>query len=238
MSVLMAEPTEDASTASASAEAFFGLPAAHFWTLDDLARLPDDGRRYEIVDGSLHVAPAPAIPHQRLCAWLSRALTAGMPDDHDVLPGANVVLPAERTRLLVPDVLVVRLADLDLRRPLAAPASAVPLAVEVVSPSSTTHDRFTKPALYAEAGVAHYWRVECGVPGHSRSDGLGAGRDGPTVHVYALADGGAAYTRTHVVRPGETVALDAPWPVILTRPRTADSGGGAAQAPSRTADAS
>jgi Uma2 family endonuclease len=202
MSVLMAEPTEDTSTAAV--EAFFGLPATHSWTLDDLARLPDDGRRYEIVDGSLHVTPAPAFLHQRHCTWLILALVAVMPDGYDIVPGANVVLPAERERVLVPDVLAVRLADIDAN-PLAVPASAVPLAVEVVSPSSTTHDRFTKPALYAQAGVPNYWRVE-------------TGPDGPTVHVYALVADAAIYTRAHVVRPGATVTVDAPWPVTLTPP--------------------
>jgi Uma2 family endonuclease len=207
MSVLMAETTEDTSTVAV--EAFFGLPATHSWTLDDLARLPDDGRRYEIVDGSLHVTPAPTYLHQRYCGWLHEALLPNKPVDIDILPGANVLLPAEPAQLLVPDVLAVRATDIDVRaNPLAVPASAVPLAVEVVSPSSTTHDRFTKPALYAQAGIANYWRVEIGP-------------DGPTVHVYALVVDGATYARAHVVRPGRTVAVDAPWPVTLTPPELA-----------------
>jgi Uma2 family endonuclease len=212
MSVLMAEKTDE--TAAVPAATFFGLPAAHSWTLEDLARTPDDGRRYELVDGSLHVTPAPAILHQSYCGWLFRALAAGMPDGYDVYPGANVVLPAERTRLLIPDVLAVRLTDIDVRKnPLAVPAPAVPLAVEVVSPSSVTHDRFTKPVLYAEAGIPSYWRVE-------------TGQDGPTVHAYTLVADGAdvgrpMYTRTHVVRPGQTAVVDAPWPVTLTPPEFA-----------------
>jgi Uma2 family endonuclease len=205
MSVLVAEKTEDTSTAPAGA--FFGLPAIHSWTLDDLARTPDDGRRYEIVDGSLHVAPAPAYLHQRHCGWLYAALYATKPADFDVVESVNVVLPAERERLLIPDVLAVRLSDIDVRKnPTAIPASAVPLAVEVVSPSSTTHDRFTKPALYAEAGIPSYWRVE-------------SEQDGPIVYVHALAEDCAAYARTHVVRPGQTATIDAPWPVTLTPPQ-------------------
>jgi hypothetical protein len=91
-----------------------------------------------------------------------------MPDGHDVLSGANVLLSGEPTRLLVvPDVLALRIsADVNPGTyPLAVPASAVVLAVEVVSPSSTTHDRFIKPALYAEAGIPSYWRVEHGTDG-------------------------------------------------------------------------
>jgi Uma2 family endonuclease len=227
MSVLMAEKTE--STPAAPPEPFAGLPPAHSWTLDDLPRLPDDGRRYEIVDGSLHVTPAPAYLHQFYCGWLYEALVVYRPPGVVTLPGGNVLLPGEPTRLLVPDVLAVRITDFNpAGRPLAVPAFAVALAVEVVSPSSTTHDRFTKPALYAEAGIPHFWRVE-------------DGKDGPTVHVYALAtgtephinhtdagtdnrsgtdiDGGrAGYTRTHVVRPGQTTTLNVPWKVTLTPP--------------------
>jgi Uma2 family endonuclease len=218
MSVLMAETPEEA--AAVPGATFMGLPAAHSWTLDDLALLPDDGRRYEIVDGSLHVTPAPALRHQFYCSWLHEALVVHRPPDIAVVEGANIILPGEPTRLLVPDVLAVPTGYIDSDDDsLAVPASAVPLAVEVVSPSSTTHDRFTKPALYAEAGIPHYWRVE-------------GGKDGPTVHVYALAPGSdprtetdtgidgdrAGYTRTHVVRPRQTTTLDAPWKVTLTPP--------------------
>jgi Uma2 family endonuclease len=207
MSVLMAETTE--GTPAVAPTTFMGLPITHSLTLDDLALLPDDGRRYEIVDGSLHVSPAPANLHQRYCMWLTLALVAEMPDGYEILQGANVLLPAERVRLLIPDVLAVRKPDDDAYGDAPAfPASAVPLAVEVVSPSSTTHDRFTKPALYAEARIPNYWRVEIG-------------KNGPTVHLYALGADDVVYTRTHVVRPGQTVVVDAPWKVLLTPPERA-----------------
>jgi Uma2 family endonuclease len=174
------------------------------WTLEDLARLPDDGRRYEIIDGSLLVSPAPAYLHQRDCTWLIAALLAHKPDGYEVLPGGNVLLPALRTRMLVPDVLAVRESDIEVAdNPLAVPAGAVPLAVEVVSPSSVTMDLVTKPALYAEAGVPSYWRVE-------------RGDAGPTVRVHALS--GGTYKKVRTIRPGETVTLDEPWTVVLTPP--------------------
>jgi Uma2 family endonuclease len=207
MSVLMADTTE--GTPAVAPATFMGLPVTHSLTLDDLALLPDDGRRYEIVDGSLIVSPAPTNLHQRYCMWLALALVAEMPDGYEILQGANVILPAEQARLLIPDVLAVRKPDDDAYGDAPAfPASAVPLAAEVVSPSSATHDRFTKPALFAEAGIPNYWRVEIG-------------KDGPTAHLYALVADAAAYTRTHVVRPGQSVIVDVPWKVVLTPPERA-----------------
>ena len=45
------------------------------WTRADLDRLPEDGNKYEVIDGALFVTPAPSAIHQRIVAWLSEALT-------------------------------------------------------------------------------------------------------------------------------------------------------------------
>ena len=63
------------------------------------------------------------------------------------------------TRLLVPDVAVLRGEVLWGGADTVA-ADDVLLTVKVVSPSSEVTDRTTKPALYAAAGIAAYWRVE------------------------------------------------------------------------------
>jgi Uma2 family endonuclease len=178
-------------------------PSGDEWTVEDLERLPDDGRRYEIIDGSLVVSPAPAVGHQRVLSWLLIALAASRPPGVEVLPGANVLLPGQRTRLLVPDVLAV-LGEPEIDGgALAVPASAVLLAVEIVSPSSVSMDRVLKPNLYAEAGIGLYWRVE---PGPA----------GPTVHTHELA--GRSYRAVQAIEPGKWVTLDAPWPVEIAPP--------------------
>jgi Uma2 family endonuclease len=51
-------------------------------------------------------------------------------------------------------------ADAAARMSSKVPPTEVILAVEIVSPGSVTLDRFAKPALYAEAGIPFYWRIE------------------------------------------------------------------------------
>jgi Uma2 family endonuclease len=218
MTALMTEAPHPEATHPEPATA---VDPGHEWTLEDLTRLPDDGRRYEILDGSLLVSPAPASWHQFVCAWLLATLTKSAPTDHIVLPGANLLLPAPLTRLFIPDVLVVHTPPgfWDKDDHLTLPPDLVPLTAEVVSRSSVTMDRIMKPALYAEAGVGHFWRVE-------------NGPDGPTVHVFAL--GGGAYKRVHLVRPGERVEVDAPWPIHIAPP--VRGGGGAPGQPAAPED--
>jgi Uma2 family endonuclease len=129
------------------------------WRFEEVASLPDDGRRYEVVDGALVVTPPPTQRHQLVGAVLLKQLLLACP------PGWLVVydwpLPLG-TDGRVPDLAVVT-ADAPVSRPgTAYPAGPehVGLLVEVVSPSSRKTDRFTKPGEYAEAGVPLFWRVE------------------------------------------------------------------------------
>jgi Uma2 family endonuclease len=55
------------------------LPRGHTWTVDDLRNLPDDGLRYELVDGTLLVSAAPSKLHQRALGNLHVLLRAGCP---------------------------------------------------------------------------------------------------------------------------------------------------------------
>ncbi len=84
------------------------------------------------------------------------------------------------------------------------------LVIEIVSPSSESTDRITKPALYAEAGIAAYWRVELDSPA------------GITVVTHRLS--GNAYIEDTSVDAGQTASID--WPLAyrlapgsLTGPR-------------------
>ena len=127
------------------------------WRFDQLDLLPDDGRRYEVVDGLLLVSPAPTFWHQAVGAALLRQLSAQATDDWRVLLALGLPLGTDGR---VPDLSVVSSrAPLRPGAPLPGPEH-VGLVVEVVSPSSRKTDRFAKPGEYAEAGIPLFWRVE------------------------------------------------------------------------------
>jgi Uma2 family endonuclease len=168
------------------------------WTFDDLQALPDDGRRYEIIDGSLHVSPSPSKRHQVVASRVVQQLLRAVPDDLEVMATVDVDFGQS---VLEPDVLVVTAESAYEPGGLKFEPSDVLLAVEVVSPSSRRMDRLVKPSVLAEGGVPSYWRVEL--------DGPGA----PLVVVHAL-DGGV-YREVVTVRAGETVAVDVPYLVEL-----------------------
>jgi Uma2 family endonuclease len=160
-----------------------GMPRAiTVWTPAMLADLPDDGNRYEVVDGELLVTPAPALRHQAMVGALHRRI-ANWLEAHRV--GLVLTSPADilldpRT-LVQPDLFVVPL--IDGRRPRSwAEAGPLLLAAEVVSPSSARADRHLKRLHYQRAGTAEYWVVDLDArlverwrPGDERAEPL-AGR--------------------------------------------------------------
>src|SRR5215472_13389592 len=92
-------------------------------TVADLDRTPDDGRRYELVDGVLIVSPAPIVDHQVVVHKLAVLLEAALPDEFDVVPGPGVRM-SEVTEV-VPDLAVVRQEQLAGRWIASAPVLAV-----------------------------------------------------------------------------------------------------------------
>ena len=131
----------------------------HEWTVVDLAHTPDDGLRYELVDGVLLVSPAPSNRHQIAVGELHLLLRAAAPPDVRVMLAPTDYQPTDR-RSLQPDLLVARRTDVG-DDPISAPLL---LAVEVLSPSTRSVDLLLKRGLYAESGVAAYWVVDPAVP--------------------------------------------------------------------------
>jgi Uma2 family endonuclease len=162
------------------------------FTVDDLEGMPDDGRRYELIDGELLVSPAPGLPHQRVAGRLYRLLDDGCPDELEVIIAPFAVRTDDGNELQ-PDVLVARRGDLTER---LLPKPPV-LVVEVYSPSSRLVDDNLKRAAYARMGVPGYWLVD---PAE------------PSVTVLELAaDGG--YRQVVRVVGDEVLDTDRPFPV-------------------------
>jgi len=139
-----------------SAQPIERLPYAQGWTVADLDWLPEDGHRYELIDGVVHVRPSPSDKHQEVTGVLWALLRAVAPAGLRATHGVGVAIAADG--FLIPDVLVVR-GDRPRERGDFA-ADDVLLAVEVVSPSTRSIDRWYKPHLYASAGIPFYWRIE------------------------------------------------------------------------------
>ena len=128
---------------------------AHPFTVADLEGMPDDGRRYELIDGELLVSPAPGWAHQAVVLALAVLLDRACPAEFRVLPAPFAVRP-DKFNEVQPDVLVARYTDLtedDLPR---APV----LAVEVISPTSRLRDAHLKKAVYARLGSPSFWLVD------------------------------------------------------------------------------
>ena len=134
--------------------------AAKHWTVDDLAALPDDGNRYEIIDGELLVTPAPAWRHQRIIGLLYALILDYLrahPVGDVVLAPADVVFAPDTS--VQPDLFVVPLVE--GRKPRSSKeAGRLLLAVEVLSPGTMRHDRYRKRPRYQEEQVAECWIVD------------------------------------------------------------------------------
>lgn len=160
------------------------------WTADDLDGFPDDGLRYELVDGVLLVSAAPSEEHQIALGNVFFQLRLAVPDDLRVFVAPFAVRFSPR-RQLEPDVVVLpkdrALAD---RRPL--------LVVEVLSPSTRATDATLKRHVFEQGGVPSYWLVDPLTP---------------SVTVLELRDD--SYVEVAVVTGDERYETERPFPVAL-----------------------
>ncbi len=151
-------------------------PAQGEWTYDDYLRLPDDGNRYEIIEGVLYMVNAPGFDHQYVVSEIHLQMGTFVKSNRlgVVLTAPFEVHLSETSRPVQPDVLFIAAE----RRPEpGAPffAGAPDLIVEVISPNTVRTDRLVRFAAYERAKVREYWIVDPG----TRS-----------VEVYVLGDDG------------------------------------------------
>jgi Uma2 family endonuclease len=128
------------------------------YTLEDLASFPDDGNRYELVDGFLLVTPAPMLPHQVVLSRIARWLVLGLGDPPPALVLTPGVVENAPNLHLEPDILVVPVTE-----PMHGKWTDVRvfwLAVEVSGRGSRIYDRDHKRPACLRAGVREVWRAD------------------------------------------------------------------------------
>jgi Uma2 family endonuclease len=130
-------------------------------TWQDVQQLPDDGNRYEAIEGELYVTPAPSLRHQRISMRLTVILNQLL-----IEPGlgelfyapVGVEFPATEEGVQ-PDIVFV---SNERRGILADPCirGAPDLVIEILSPTTAGRDRGVKRKLYEQQGVKAYWIVD------------------------------------------------------------------------------
>ena len=169
------------------------LPYSRPYSRADLALMPDDGHRYELLDGTLLVSAAPSRRHQRVLRDLVVLLQAACPPHLEVLFAPFDVVLADDT-VLEPDLLVAR-RDQFTESELPGPPL---LAVEVLSPSTRRIDLLLKRDRLQDAGCPSYWLVD---------------PDEPSLSALELQDG--RYVEVARVGSGQAWTARAPFPATV-----------------------
>jgi len=151
------------------------LPPPGEWTYEDYRRLPDDGWRYEIIEGELYMSPAPDPIHQDSGLEMAAAFR-DFGKKHEA--GKAYVAPIDvilsnLASPVQPDVLFIRKERLHIVKR-GRIEGAPDIIAEILSPSNWLTDRREKFQLYAKAGVLEYWIVN---------------PQGRTIELFALREG-------------------------------------------------
>jgi Uma2 family endonuclease len=175
-------------------------PGESGFTIADLHALPDEGPRYELIDGSIIVSPSATGGHNVIARWLAQILEEAAPTE-DWFVSTDQSATVDDHNEPRPDLVVARTEWMD-ESPF--PIGDTLLVGEVISPSSVLRDTETKRALYAKAGVPAYWIV---VP--DRDKGL--------ISLAELRLDGDTYRyATHYTT--DVLTTDHPWPVTIDLP--------------------
>jgi Uma2 family endonuclease len=162
------------------------------FTVVDLDRIPNDGRRYELLDGNLVMSPRPTTVHQFVATRLAGLLTVACPEDLGVVAEPAVQISSKTE--LVPDIVVVRVDQVGEAKFTTPPL----LAVEVRSPSTALIDLNRKKSTYQKFGVPSYWIVDPD-PAY------------PELTVFELREGDYALE----AKTTQTITLERPFPVTI-----------------------
>lgn len=126
----------------------------------DLQRMPDDGNRYELYDGELHVVPAPIPHHQLVAGRLFRLLDDYAREHGGMVFHAPFDIVLTEFDVVEPDLVYFGPESFARVRPSEHVRFAPDLAVEVLSPSTRRIDRGRKSDLFASHHVPEYWLAD------------------------------------------------------------------------------
>ena len=129
-------------------------------TYDDLAAMPDDGKRYELINGELYELTGPSTKHQRSSRRLLVRLDRFV-DINDLGEVFDAPIDVYFTPHIVvqPDIVYVSYERESIVKQQKIEGTPN-LLMEVLSPSNRSHDVITKAAIYALFGVPEYWLVD------------------------------------------------------------------------------
>ncbi|MFI8093366.1 Uma2 family endonuclease [Streptomyces sp. NPDC086080] len=172
---------------------------------DDLVRFWEEmewpeGSKVEIIEGIVTVSPAPAYSHNVIAARIQRRLYSVIPEDWEIFQTLAIAVPS-RLGMLIPDLVVAPVRD-HTESDSHIPAALAELVVEVTSKSNARHDRVSKPAAYATAGVPLYLLVDRWAP------------DGPTATLYGEPKGDV-YRPLTTAKFGEPIRIPAPFDLVI-----------------------
>ncbi|MCT9089455.1 Uma2 family endonuclease [Streptomyces sp. ASQP_92] len=172
---------------------------------DDLVRLWEgtdapEGCKVEIIEGVVTLSPTPSNGHNDIAETVQRQLYSVIAADWGIYQTLALALPS-RHGMYIPDLVVVP-KDALFGDKNHIPADAAELVVEITSQSNAGHDRITKAAGYAQAGIPLHLLIDRWAPG------------GPTVTLYGEPTGDVYRTLT-AGKFGEAVMLPAPFELSI-----------------------
>ena len=172
---------------------------------DDLVRFWEEmdwpeGSKVEIIEGIITVSPAPAPRHNVIAARIQRRLYSVIPEDWEIFQTQAIAVPS-RLGMFIPDILVAPVQECT-EADTYLPGAVAELVVEVTSRKNARHDRVSKPAAYASAGIPLYLLVDRWAP------------EGPTATLYGEPHGDV-YCPLAVAKFGELLTLPAPFDLVI-----------------------
>lgn len=161
-------------------------------TYDMYADMPDDGQRYEIIDGILELmTPGPSTNHQIICGEIGYRLMSNCRSDYLIYHAPLDVILSD-INVVQPDLIMIHRSRLHIVTKRGV-EGAPDLVVEVLSPGSRKRNRVIKQGVYAEHGVPEYWIVDA---------------DARTLELYRLFEGESSYALIDVFEGNDAVASD------------------------------